>query len=172
MGDEEDILSTEGKLADKKDQENQDSDNQHSLIQEIEMECNDCKEYTDDDESSKEAKDRQREIEDLLMEMDDFEEPGETEEETVEKDGENNMDTDGDDDHLVIEETIMNDNYTREPEKEENLVKEIAKTNKEDQSKKKVQFFDEHNETKQSGRNGPVQNSTAEKQRKYNENKK
>ena len=88
VGDEEDTISTEGKLVAKKDQESQDSDNEHSLIQEIEMECNGCKEDTDDNKSSKEEKDWQREIEDLLMEMDDFEEPGETEVETIETDGE------------------------------------------------------------------------------------
>ena len=69
------------------------------------------------------------------MEMDNFEESGETEEETVEKDGEHTMDTDGEDDHLVIEETIMNDNCTSEPEKEEILVKEITKTNREDKKR-------------------------------------
>ena len=57
VGDEEGTLSTEGKLADKKDQDNKDSNNQNSLIQEIEIECNGCNDYTDDDESSKEAKD-------------------------------------------------------------------------------------------------------------------
>ena len=74
-------------------------------------------------------------------------------------------------DHSVIEETIMNDNCTREPEREEILVKEITKTNKEDK-KKEVQFMEEHNDTKQKGRNGSVQNSATEKQWKYNEKKK
>ena len=52
-------------------------------------------------------------------------------------------------------------------EQEQIPVKEI-KTKQEDERSKKVQFMDEHNDTKQKGRKGSVQNSTTEKQWKNN----
>ena len=53
-GEVENTSCTDKKLAKTNYQDNKDSNNQHNLIQEIDMECDDRKEYSEDDESSKE----------------------------------------------------------------------------------------------------------------------
>ena len=102
--------------------------------------------------------------------MDDFEEPGEIEEDSIGNNREHTMDTEGEEDHSVTEERITNDNFMSERETEEILVQEITKI-KQGKKTKKVQFIEEHNEKKQTERFIPVQNITGEKQRQYDKKK-
>ena len=136
------------------------------------MECYDCKENSDDEESSNEEKDRQKEIEDLLMEMDDFEEPGEIKEDPIGNNGEQPMDTEGDEDHSATEETIRKENSMNESETEEILVQEAKEIKQKKLNKKQVQFIEEKYERNQNERSVPEHNITAEKQRQNVDKKK